>query len=171
MVFSYTYHENRGLFRQTVYDMYAHASYQPGHLQLNKLYKITATKRKFFCLLSSSAESQGSSGSEDAFDNIWLRKQKPWATSLLANQTWPRHKPTTTTGAFKSLVQCLSTVLIRVNCKTLRSLFVEKQEVTQARTIPNRQFECNHPVLGIWDGISMVIWNVSSQLTLKLVSA
>lgn len=167
MVFSYIYHENRGLFRQTVYDMYAHASYQPGHLQLNKLYKTMATKRKFFCLLSGSAESQGGSGSvsEDTFDNIWLRKQKPWATSLLANQARPGHS--------QPLLQellCLSTVLIRVNCKTLRSLFVEKQEVAQARTIPNRQFECNHPVLGIWDWISMVIWNVSSQLTLKLVS-
>lgn len=72
---------------------------------------------------------------------------KTLAILLLANQAWPGHRLTTTTGAFASLVQS-STVLITVNQKTLRSFFIEKQEVTWARTIPNRQLECNHPVSG-----------------------
>lgn len=132
-----------------------------------------ATKRKFFCLHSSCAESQGNSGSEseNTFDYIWLRKKKPWAVFLLANQAWSGHRLTTTTEAFASLAQSLSTVLITVNQKTLRSFFVEKQEIIWARTIPNRQFECNHPVLGSWEWISIVIWNVSRQLTLKPDSA
>lgn len=124
MVLSYIYPEKRALFRQTVYDMHAHSPCQPEHLQLNKLYKTVATKIIFFFLFSASAESQSSSGSEsgDTFDKIRLRKQKPWARSLLASQAWPGYRLTTTTGVFESLVQPLSTVLITVNYKTLGSL-------------------------------------------------
>lgn len=55
-----------------MYDMYAYASYQPELLQLSKLYKTMAIQKKLFCLLSSSAESQGNSGSEseDTFDYV-----------------------------------------------------------------------------------------------------
>lgn len=45
------------------------------------------------------------------------------------------HRISTTTGAFAS--QSLSTVLTTVNYRTLKSFFVAKQEVTQARAIPN----------------------------------
>ena len=137
---------------------------------LNKLCKKMSTKATFFCWLAVSSEGQGNSGCVfvTTFDHIWLRTQKPSATSLLANQAWPGHSATTATWAFKSLAQSLGTVLIWDNYNTPRSFFVEKREITQARTIPNRQFECNHPVLGSWERSAMAMWNVWSQLTLEL---
>lgn len=139
--------------RQTVYDKYAYASYQPELLQLSKLYKTMAIQKKLFCLLSSSAESQGNSGSEseDIFDYVWLRKQKPCVISLLADQAWPAHRISTTTGAFVS--QSLSRVLTN---QLQNSQVIICNKVGGNTGQGHSQYVvwmCNHPISGSWVNI------------------